>query len=227
MSSNLFLIYEVWWDGDDGDDELGIGGFVKGNHHHSHASLRFFRSPWLSSPYTKYFAIIMCFWFVSQTKYVYTMFFSRSSCVSTTFVAACKESWLSKWEQLPMWSFPTLKLIQPSIFISCRYSLSTRTRHLKEKNNFIPSYLIYFISHFSCNIHNNIHNGDNNNNHKAPQSTGLYCPSLGVSFAATSNIFLHGSTPRNTRALEQLVSPISNVKMVETVASFRVIFCRT
>ena len=147
MSSNLFLIYEVWWDGDDGDDELGIGGFVKGNHHHSHASLRFLRSPWLSSPYTKYFAITLCFWFVSQTKYVYTMFFSRSSCVSTTFVAACKEIWLSKWEQLPMWSFPTLKLIQPSIFISCRYSLSTRTRHLKGKKQLHPKLPDLF--HFS------------------------------------------------------------------------------
>ena len=180
----FFLIYEVWWDGDDGDDELGVGGFVKGNHHHSqlHASLRLFRSPWLSSPYTKYFAIIMCFWFVSQIKYIYiyNVFLQVSFLCIHHFCCHLQKDLPSKMRASShhvKLSNPEIKIHLPSSSLAgIPYPLEPPTWKKKTTS----SQATWFISHFSSNIHNNIHNGDsnnnnnnNNNNNKAPAFTVL------------------------------------------------------
>ena len=130
-----------------------------------HASLRFFRSPWLSSPYTKYFAIIICFWFVSQIKYIYiyNVFLQVSFLCLHHFCCRLQKDLTAK-----MRATSHVKLSNPEIKFHLPSSSLAGIPYPQEpptwKKKTTSSQATWFISHFSSNIHNNIHNGDDNNN---------------------------------------------------------------
>ena len=169
-----------------GDDELGIGGFVKG------------LGIILSSIHP---------WGVFSIVHDYRHRVPSTLLSSCVFSLVSIHIWLPKWEQLSiMRNFPTLKYCHlPSSWLAgIPYPLEPPTwktqLHPKQRSSFPISQATSTTTTTTTTT--------------TTRSTRLYCPSLGVSFAATSNIFLHGSTPRTLKWLERLLH-------------FKWLFCKT